>query len=121
MCIRDRRYTGTDRGRATRAMAYHFLAKAYLTRGSAVADVRGQKSTDMDSVIVFADSVIARSGHALEADYGSLFNAGYPDGKIPVLGENGTPPLSSKAVSYTHLDVYKRQVSFLYGSCGVWL
>lgn len=91
------RYTGTDRGRATRAMAYHFLAKAYLTRGSAVTDVRGQKSTDMDSVIVFADSVIARSGHALEADYGSLFNAAYPDGKIPVLGENGTPPASSKA------------------------
>ncbi len=91
------RYTGVDRGRATRAMAYHFLAKAYLTRGSAVTDVRGQKPTDMDSVIVFADSVIARSGHALEADYGGLFNAGYPDGKIPAVGENGTPPASSKA------------------------
>jgi hypothetical protein len=91
------RYTGADRGRATRAMAYHFLAKAYLTRGSAVTDVRGQKPTDMDSAIVFADSVITRSGHALEADYGSLFNAAYPDGKIPALGENGTPPASSKA------------------------
>ncbi|MBC7889747.1 MAG: RagB/SusD family nutrient uptake outer membrane protein [Ferruginibacter sp.] len=91
------RYTGADRGRATRAMAYHFLAKAYLTRGSAVADARGQKSTDMDSVIVFADSVITRSGHALEADYGSLFNAAYPDGRVAPLGENGAPPLSSKA------------------------
>ncbi len=91
------RYTGSDRGRATRAMAYHFLAKAYLTRGSAVNDVRGQKSTDMDSVIVFADSVIRFSGHALEADYGNLFNAAYPDGAIPPVGENGSAPLSSKA------------------------
>ena len=91
------RYTGADRGRATRAMAYHFLAKAYLTRGSAVTEARGQKSTDMDSVIAFADSVILRSGHALELDYGSLFDASYPDGKIPALGENGSPPTGSKA------------------------
>ena len=91
------RYTGADRGRATRAMAYHFLAKAYLTRGSAVTEARGQKPTDMDSVIVFADSVILSSGHALEADYGSLFNAAYPDGKIPAVGENGAPPTGSKA------------------------
>lgn len=91
------RYTSADRGRATRAMAYHFLAKVYLTRGSAVTEARGQKPTDMDSVIVFADSVITRSGHALETDYGALFNASYPDGKIPPIGENGTPPTGSKA------------------------
>ncbi len=91
------RYAGADRGRATRAMAYHFLAKAYLTRGSAVTEARGQKATDMDSVIVFADSVITNSGHSLEADYGSLFNAAYPDGKIPAVGENGAPPTGSKA------------------------
>ncbi|HYO21991.1 MAG TPA: RagB/SusD family nutrient uptake outer membrane protein, partial [Flavisolibacter sp.] len=91
------RYTGTDRGRATRAMAYHFLAKAYLTRGSAVTDVRGQKPTDMDSVIFYANDVIANSGHTLEADYGSLFNAAYPDGRIPAVGENGAPPTGSKA------------------------
>lgn len=91
------KYASTDRGRATKAMAYHFLAKAYLTRGSAVSDVRGQKATDMDSAIVFADSVIRFSTHALEADYGSLFNAAYPDGVIPALGENGSAPLSSKA------------------------
>lgn len=91
------RYTGADRGRATRAMSYHFLAKAYLTRGSAVSDARGQKSTDMDSVIVFADSVIRFSGHTLEPDYGNLFNASYPDGAIPPVGENGSAPLSSKA------------------------
>jgi starch-binding outer membrane protein, SusD/RagB family len=91
------KYDGANRGRATRAMAYHFLAKAYLTRGSAVTDQRGQKTTDMDSVIVFADSVITRSGHALEDDYGNLFNAAYPDGKIAPLGENGAPPSGSKA------------------------
>jgi starch-binding outer membrane protein, SusD/RagB family len=91
------RYTGTDRGRATKAMAYHFLAKAYLTRGSAVTEARGQKPTDMDSVIVFADSVIRFSGHALEADYGALFSAAYPDGRIPALGDNGAPPTGSKA------------------------
>lgn len=91
------RYTGADRGRATRAMAYHFLAKAYLTRGSAVTEQRGQKATDMDSVIVFADSVIAKSGHALEADYGNLFSAAYADGKVPALGENGAPPTGSKS------------------------
>ncbi|MCU7550637.1 RagB/SusD family nutrient uptake outer membrane protein [Chitinophagaceae bacterium LB-8] len=91
------KYDAANRGRATRAMAYHFLAKAYLTRGSAVTDQRGQKPTDMDSVIVFADSVITRSGHALEADYGSLFNAAYPDGRIAPLGEVGAAPLSSKA------------------------
>jgi starch-binding outer membrane protein, SusD/RagB family len=91
------RYTGVDRGRATRAMAYHFLAKAYLTRGSAVTDIRGQKPTDMDSVIFFANDVIVSSGHALEADYGSLFNAGYQDGRIPAVGENGSVPTGNKS------------------------
>lgn len=91
------RYTTADRGRATKAMVHHFLAKAYLTRGSAVTDVRGQKPTDMDSVIVYADSLIRLSGHTLEADFGNLFNAAYPDGSIPTLGENGSAPLSSKA------------------------
>lgn len=91
------RNTGSNAGRASRAMAYHFLAKAYLTRGSAVTDQRGQKATDMDSVIVFADSVITQSGHALESDFGNLFNAAYPDGKVEPLGINGTPPQSSKA------------------------
>jgi len=78
-------------------MAYHFMAKAYLTRGSAVTETRGQKQTDMDSVIYYANDVIANSGHALEANYGSLFDAAYPDGKIPPIGENGAPPTGSKA------------------------
>ena len=91
------RYAGVDRGRATRAMAFHFLAKAYFNRGSAVSDQRGQKATDMDSVIFFANDVIANSGHALEADYGNLFNAAYPDGTIPNVGQNGSVPTGSRA------------------------
>lgn len=87
----------TERGRISRAMAYHYLAKVYLTRGSAVTEARGQKSTDMDSAIYFANDVIVNSGHALEADYGNLFSAAYPDGAIAPLGEIGTAPLSSKA------------------------
>lgn len=87
----------TERGRASRAMVYHFLAKAYLTRGSAVNDARGKKATDMDSAIYYANEVITGSGHALEADFGSLFNAAYPDGRIAPLGENGTPPTGSRA------------------------
>lgn len=86
-----------NRGRASRAMAEHYLAKAYLTRGSAVTDQRGQKPTDMDSAIYFANDVIVNSGHVLESDFGNLFNAAYPDGAIPVLGQNGAAPLSSKA------------------------
>lgn len=91
------RYSGADRGRATRAMAYHYLAKVYLTRGSAVAEQRGQKPTDMDSAIYYASDVVANSGHALETDYGNLFNAGYPDGTIAPLGQAGAPPTGSKA------------------------
>ncbi|MES2645869.1 MAG: RagB/SusD family nutrient uptake outer membrane protein [Bacteroidota bacterium] len=91
------RYVGADRGRATRAMAYHFLAKAYFTRGSAVKDARGQQGTDMDNAILYADSVVTNSGHALEANYGNLFSAAFPDGRIPALGENGSAPTGSKA------------------------
>lgn len=91
------RNTGANGGRASRAMAYHYLAKAYLTRGSAVTDQRGQKSTDMDSVIFFANDVITNSGHVLEADYGNLFSAAYPDGTIPPLGQNGSVPVGTKA------------------------
>lgn len=84
-------------GRASRAAAYHYLAKAYLTRGSAVTDARGQQPTDMDSVIVFADSVIRFSGHALETNYANLFNAAYATHQVPRAGTDGTPPVGSLA------------------------
>ncbi|MBC7651576.1 MAG: RagB/SusD family nutrient uptake outer membrane protein [Deinococcales bacterium] len=82
-------------GRASRAAAYHFLAKAYLTRGSAVTDARGQKLTDMDSAIVFADSVVKFSGHALEANFGNLFNSIYANHQVPRAGTDGSVPAST--------------------------
>ncbi|MBC7946296.1 MAG: RagB/SusD family nutrient uptake outer membrane protein, partial [Chitinophagaceae bacterium] len=82
-------------GRASRAAAYHFLAKAYLTRGSAVTEARGQKSTDMDSAIVFADSVVRFSGHALEANFGNLFSVGYANHTPPRAGTDGAAPVAS--------------------------
>ena len=87
----------TERGRFTRATTYHFLAKAYLTRGSAVTEARGQKPTDMDSAIVFADSVIKFSGHALEANFGSLFNASYATTTPPRAGTDGSAPAAALA------------------------
>ncbi|MBC7828000.1 MAG: RagB/SusD family nutrient uptake outer membrane protein [Chitinophagaceae bacterium] len=84
-------------GRASKAAAYHFLAKAYLTRGSAVAEARGQKSTDMDSSIVFADSVIRLSGHALESNFANLFNTAYATHTVPRAGTDGSAPVATIA------------------------
>ena len=40
------------------------------------------------------------------------------DGNIVSLGEGGTPVINT--VSYTHLDVYKRQGAYVTGSCYVY-
>jgi starch-binding outer membrane protein, SusD/RagB family len=85
----------TERGRFTRAATYHFLAKAYLSRGSAVTEARGQKPTDMDSAIVFADSVIRFSGHQLESNFGNLFNASYATHSVPRAGTDGSAPIAT--------------------------
>ncbi len=61
-------------GRATKGAAQHFLAKAYLTRGSAVKDVRGQKATDIDSAAYYADQVINGGNYALQADFAKLWD-----------------------------------------------
>jgi hypothetical protein len=66
--------TTTEFGRATKGAAQHYLAKVYLTRGSAIADVRGQKATDIDSAAFYADQVIASPNYALETDYARLFD-----------------------------------------------
>ncbi len=84
-------------GRASRAAAYHFLAKAYLTRGSAVTDARGQKPTDMDSAIVFADSVVRFSGHALEPNFANLFSTAYATHTVPRAGTDGSAPVATIA------------------------
>lgn len=87
----------TERGRFTRSAAYHFLAKAYLTRASAVTEQRGQQATDLDNAILFADSVIKSSGHALETDFANLFNAAYAKHIVPRAGTDGNPPVASLA------------------------
>jgi hypothetical protein len=66
--------TTSDFGRATQGAAQHYLAKVYLTRGSAITDVRGQQPTDVDSAAYFADQVISGGRYALESDYARLFD-----------------------------------------------
>ncbi|WP_375436460.1 RagB/SusD family nutrient uptake outer membrane protein [uncultured Hymenobacter sp.] len=66
--------TTSDFGRATKNAAMHYLAKAYLTRGSAVTDVRGQQPTDIDSAAYYADQVITSGRNPLATDYAQLFD-----------------------------------------------
>ena len=82
-----------DRGRISKSVAYHFLAKAYLTRASAVTEARGQKATDLDSAIIFGDSVIKSGAHSLEANYANLYNASYATHTPPKPGFDGATPL----------------------------
>ena len=95
--------TTSDQGRATRGAANHFLAKAYLTRGSAVTEARGQKPTDMDSAAYYAELVINSGTYQLEQDYMNLWRGvypkGYPQVQAPALGTNGTPPYNTNFAS----------------------
>jgi len=97
--ITDLRYASSnlasstaDPGRATKGAANHFLAKAYLTRGSAVTDQRGQKTTDIDSAAYFAEQVITSNNYVLEPDFANLWNGVYATQSIPPIGENGSAP-----------------------------
>jgi len=65
--------TQANWGRATKGAANHFLAKVYLTRGSAVKDQRGQKADDMDNAIKYAEAVINSGVYRLESDFANLF------------------------------------------------
>lgn len=64
----------TDKGRATCYSAAHLLSKIYLTRGSAVKEERGQKATDMDSTLYYADKVISSGNYQLQDDFSSLWD-----------------------------------------------
>jgi hypothetical protein len=55
----------TAYGNASKGAAQHFLARVYLTRGSAVTDQRGQQPTDMDSAAYWADEVITKGPYKL--------------------------------------------------------
>lgn len=66
--------TQGELGRITKGAAQHVLADAYLTRGSAVTDQRGQQPTDIDSAAFYADQVINSGTYILEPDYGTLWD-----------------------------------------------
>jgi hypothetical protein len=65
--------TGTEKGKATKYAAAHLLSKVYLTRGSAVNDQRGQKTTDMDSAFYYAKKVIDSQKYSLLDNYSDLW------------------------------------------------
>lgn len=65
--------TGANYGRVTKGAAAHFLAKAYLTRASAVTEERGTKPTDLDSAIVYSEQVINTGTYTLVPDYKDLW------------------------------------------------
>jgi starch-binding outer membrane protein, SusD/RagB family len=91
--------TTGDAGRAVKGAADHFLAKVYLTRGSAVADQRGQKATDMDSAAYYADLVINSTRFTLEPDYMNLWAVVYPKGYPNTIVTIGTPPYNFDGIS----------------------
>lgn len=100
--INDLRYASdnlsastTETGRATKGAANHFLAKVYLTRGSAVTDQRGQKPTDMDSAAYYAEQVISSAQYTLEPDYMNLWLVAYPKGYPQVIVSIGQPPYNT--------------------------
>jgi hypothetical protein len=66
--------TSTEFGRATKNAAMHYLAKVYLTRGSAVTTLRGQLPTDMDSAAYYSEQVINSGRNPLATDYAQLFD-----------------------------------------------
>lgn len=91
--------TSSDAGRAVKGAADHFLAKVYLTRGSAVTDQRGQKPTDIDSAAYYADLVITSNRFFLEADYMNLWAVAYPKGYPNTTVTIGAPPYNFDGVS----------------------
>lgn len=62
------------KGKATKYAAAHLLSKVYLTRGSAVADQRGQKPTDIDSTLFYAKKVIDSKKYALLNEFSDLWD-----------------------------------------------
>lgn len=66
--------TGTESGYATTYAASHLLSKVYLTRGSAVTEQRGQKPSDMDSVIYYGNKVVESGIFSLEKNFSDVFD-----------------------------------------------
>jgi hypothetical protein len=77
--------TQSQYGRITRGAARHYLAKVYLTRGSAVAEQRGQKGTDMDSAAYWANLVITDGPYQLLDNYADLWNINNQENREVIL------------------------------------
>ena len=60
-------------GRACIYSAAHLLAKVYLTRGSAVNDIRGQQTTDMGNALKYAKMVIDSKKYTLVSNFADLW------------------------------------------------
>lgn len=63
-----------NKGRATAYSAAHLLSKVYLTRASAVEDQRGQKVTDLDSSLLYAEKVINSGAYKLQENFSDLWD-----------------------------------------------
>ena len=61
-------------GKATRYSAAHLLAKAYLTRGSAVTEQRGQQQSDMGNALKYAKIVIESGQYELLDNFSKLWD-----------------------------------------------
>ena len=66
--------SGDETGKATKYSASHLLGKVYLTRGSAVADARGQQATDMDSAYYYSRRVIDSGLYTLQDNFSDLWD-----------------------------------------------
>ncbi len=77
--------TQSQYGRITKGAARHFLAKVYLTRGSAVTEQRGQKGTDMDSAAYWANLVITDGPYQLLDNYADLWNINNQENREVIL------------------------------------
>ncbi len=64
----------TATGRASRYTAANLLAKAYLTRGSAKTDQRGQQPTDMENALKYAKMVIESGQYELQNNFSALWD-----------------------------------------------
>lgn len=72
-------------GRITKGAARHYLAKVYLTRGSAVTEPRGQQPTDMDSAAYWANLVITDGPYQLLDNFADLWNIANQENREVIL------------------------------------
>lgn len=110
--------TQSQYGRITKGAAQHYLAKVYLTRGSAVVEAatRGKQSTDIDSAAYWADQVITSGTYTLEPNFADLWRIENEANKevILVAPFNNNALLLNTSGNRTHL-YYQMTYDFIAG------